>query len=194
MKPSKWGSLVSFGIGAGFLLQASSFWAAPYGPGITVGQESFSALFGWIGGALICVSGIFLFMGQSRRVIFASARLIIPIVPFGILTAVGTGWWTIGGGVNPGGISAANYGFPFTWKIVQTSCPPPCVQANTTVYNPAFLALDSAFFVVLFYWVATIVRRKWSAKSMPVESAALPRVRIVREMRSLSSNPNPDYF
>ena len=153
-------AFVSAGVSGGFFLESSYYWAAPYGPGIIVGREGFSSLFALIGGAFLCLSAALLFVGNDKSSMLRIFRYALPIIPLGILVAVGTGWIGIGGGVNPGGISATNFGFPFVWRIVQTSCPPPCVQANDSVYSPLFLALDSGFFAIVGCWLRAIFRAR----------------------------------
>jgi hypothetical protein len=156
LKAASLGSICCAAVSGVFFFNSAVYWAAPYDCCIEIGQEGFYALFAWLGSAFLCVSGVFLFYGRSRSAILAAFRTVLPIILLGVLVALGTGWITIGGGalvgalyVSPGGIIATNYGFPFTWKIVQTSCPRPCIQANDTVFNPVFLALDSGFFTVI---------------------------------------------
>jgi len=160
MKFSHLAAFVNAGISGGFFLESSYYWAAPYGPGIIAGREGFSSLFALIGGAFLCLSAIFLLVGQSKESIVRIFRASLPVIPVAILVAVGTGLIGIGGGANPSGISATNYGFPFVWRIVQTSCPPPCVQANDSMYNPLFLALDVGFYAIVGYWFLAIFRAR----------------------------------
>lgn len=132
--------------GVMFLL-GSTFWAAPYGSGIIVGQENWSSLFTMAGLAFSGASGLFLVRGQNQKTLVGAFRLIIPLVPVGILLALGTGWVMTDQGVNPGGISATNYGFPFIWRVQQSSCPPPCpskwYHLQSTILRTRFAILHS---------------------------------------------------
>src|SRR3989442_935845 len=150
-------------VGGVMFLFGATFWAAPYGSGIMVGQENWYSLFTIAGLAFSVASGLLLVHRQTRKTLVAAFRLIIPLVPAGILLALATGWVTTDQGVNPGGITATNYGFPFTWKVQQTSCPPPCVQANGTIYNPLFFALDSLVFILAGYVLLREYRRRTKA-------------------------------
>ena len=150
-------------VGGVMLLFGAAFWAAPYGSGITVGQENWSSLFTLAGLVLSGVSGFLLVRSQTRRTLVPAIRLIIPLVPVGILLALATGWVMTDQGANPGGIAASNYGVPFTWKVQQTSCPRPCIQANGTIYNPLFFALDSLFFILVGYVILRGYRRRAKA-------------------------------
>jgi hypothetical protein len=150
-------------VGGVMFLFGATFWAAPYDSGITVGQENWSSLFTLTGLVFSGVCGFLLVRGQTRKTLVPAIRLIIPLVPVGIFLALATGWFTTDQGVNPGGITASNYGVPFTWKVQQTSCPPPCVQANGTIYNPLFLALDLLFFILVGYVLLRGYRRRAKA-------------------------------
>lgn len=152
MKTSAFVALVPALIGGVLFLFASSSWALGTVL-VTVGQEDWSLLF-TVGGLLFSgVSATLFLRGQTRKTLLATARSVAPLVPVGILLAFATGWITTGYWVNPGGIIANNGGFPFTWKVDLSSCPRPCIQANGTIYNPLFFALDSLFFIVVGYAV-----------------------------------------
>jgi hypothetical protein len=151
-------------IGGAMFLFGAAYWAAPYGSGITVGQEDLSLLFTATGIVFSGVSASLLIRGQTRRTLLATSRLVVPLVPAGILLALATGWVATGSGFNPGGITSANYGFPFTWKVEQYSCPAPCVQANGTIYNPLFFALDSLFFTLVCY----VVLREYRSRTKTI--------------------------
>jgi hypothetical protein len=145
---------LDLGLIAGVMfLFGALYWTIPYGSGIVVGQENWSSIFTIVGLVFLGASGVLWFRCQTWKSLIATFRSIIPLVPVGILITFATGW--VGGseGVNPGGTMASNYGLPFPWKIVQSSCPPPCVQVNGTVYNPLFFALDSLFFIAAVYFL-----------------------------------------
>jgi len=134
--------------GIAFLFSAW-YWTALYGFGLTVEQENWSSIFMIIGLVSLGTSGVLSLRGQTWKSLIATFRTALPLVPGGILLTFATGW--VGGwseGVNPGGSMGSNYGLPFPWKIVLSSCPRPCVQASGTIYNPLFFALDSLFFIV----------------------------------------------
>lgn|GEM_PF-5408398 len=145
--------------GIAFLFSAW-YWTAPYGSGLAVGQENWSSIFMIIGLVPLGTSGVLSLRGQTSKSLIAAFRTAIPLVPVGVLLTFATSW--VGGwseGVNPGGGTGSNYGLPFPWKIVLSSCPRPCVQANGTVYNPLFFALDSLFFIVPLYILLREYRR-----------------------------------
>jgi len=146
--------VLDLGLIAGVMfLFGAVYWAAPYGSGITVGQENWSLLFTIVGLVFAGASGVLWLRGQTWNSLITTFRSIIPLAPVGILLAFATGW--VGGsyGVNPGGTMASYYGLPFPWKSVQSSCPPPCVQANGAIYNPLYFVLDSLFFIVVVYFL-----------------------------------------
>lgn len=125
------------------------YWTALYGSGTAVGQENWSSIFMIIGLVSLGTFGILSLRGQTWKSLIATFRTALPLVPVGILLTFATGW--VGGwseGVNPGGSMGSNYGSPFPWRIVLSSCPRPCVQASGTIYNPLFFVLDSLFFIV----------------------------------------------
>src|SRR5437660_11795543 len=103
------------------LIIGASFCAAPYCYGITVDHENWSSLFTLAGLVLSGVSVFLLVRSQTRRTLVPAIRLIIPLVPVGILLALATGWVMTDQGANPGGITASNYGVPFTWKVQSSS-------------------------------------------------------------------------
>jgi hypothetical protein len=151
-------ALVAVG-GIAFLFSAL-YWTAVYGSGIPVGQENWSSIFMTIGLVSLGTPGVLSLRGQTWNSLIVTFRTAIPLVPVGILLTFATGF--VGGsveGVNPGGSMALNYGLPFSWKIVLSSCPPPCVQASGTIYNPLFFALDSLFFIVPLYLLLREYRR-----------------------------------
>jgi hypothetical protein len=158
-------------IGGAMFLFGAAYWAAPYGSGITVGQEDWSLLLTATGIVFSGVSASLLIRGQTRRTLLATSRLVVPLVPAGILLALATGWVATGSGFNPGGITSDKYGLPFTWKVEQYSCPPPCVQANGIIYNPLFFALDSLFFTLVCY----VVLREYRSRT-----------------KTISRNPSPE--
>lgn len=158
-------SLIPGLMGGVMFLFAAAYWAAPYGSGITVGQENWSSLFTATGIAFSVLSASLLIRGQTRKTFLVTTRLILPLVPVGVLLALATGWVATNSEVNPGGITSNNYGFPFTWKVEQNSCPPPCVQANGTLDNMLFFALDSTFFVLAGYLLLRLYRSKTKSTS-----------------------------
>jgi hypothetical protein len=147
---------IAFALNLGFVavagiafLFSAWYWTALYGIGISVGQENWSSIFMIIGLVSLGTSGVLCLRGQTWKSLIATFRTALPLVPVGSLLTFATGWvggWSVG--VNPGGGMGSNYGLPFPWKIVLSSCPPPCVQASGTIYNPLFFALDSLFFIV----------------------------------------------
>jgi hypothetical protein len=153
-------------------LFGAAYWAAPYGSGIAIGQEDWSLLFTVTGIVFSGVSASLLIRDQMRRTLLATSRLVVPLVPAGILLALATGWVATGSGFNPGGITSDKYGLPFTWKVEQYSCPSPCVQANGTIYDPLFFALDSLFFTLVCY----VVLREYRS----------------RTQKKISRNPSPE--
>jgi len=156
-------------IGGVMFLFGAAYWAASYGTGTTVGEENWSFLFTGAGVVFSGVSASLLVRGQTRKKLMATSRLMVPLVPVGILLALATGWVMTGYGVNPGGITATSFGFPFTWRVEQSSCPPPCVQANGSIYNALFFALDSLFFALVCYVSLREYRRR--AKMIPLKTS-----------------------
>ena len=67
-----------------------------------------------------------------------------------ILT-LATGWLSSTVFYSPGGFISQGYGFPFAWKEVFASCPPPCIQANGTQYDPFSFTGDLLFFMAIAY-------------------------------------------
>jgi len=62
-----------------------------------------------------------------------------------------TGWLSSTVFYSPGGFISQGYGFPLAWKEVFASCPPPCIQANGTQYDPFSFTGDLLFFVAITY-------------------------------------------
>ena len=62
-----------------------------------------------------------------------------------------TGWLSSTVSYSPGGFISQGYGFPLAWKEVFASCPPPCIQANGTQYDPFSFTGDLLFFIAITY-------------------------------------------
>lgn len=96
--------------------------------------------------------------------------LFIAIV--GTILTLASGWFSSNVLYSPGGFISQGYGFPFAWKQVDASCPPPCIQANGTFYDWFAFAGDIVFFIAatysIFYYIlpksTTLQRRLRSRK------------------------------
>jgi hypothetical protein len=68
-----------------------------------------------------------------------------------------TGWLATTILFSPAGFISQGYGFPFAWKVVDSSCPPLCIQANGTFYDRFTFAGDLIFFMAatfaIFYYL-----------------------------------------
>jgi hypothetical protein len=79
------------------------------------------------------------------------------IAVVGTIVTLATGWLATTVLFSPGGFISRGYGFPFAWKEVDASCPPPCIQANGTFYDWFAFAGDLIFFMAatfaIFYYL-----------------------------------------
>jgi hypothetical protein len=89
-----------------------------------------------------------------------------------ILT-LATGWLSSTISYSPAGFISQGYGFPFAWKEVDASCPPPCIQANGTFYNWFAFAGDLLFFIAITYLIVLYSLRKRQALRTVLESRKL---------------------
>jgi hypothetical protein len=89
-----------------------------------------------------------------------SSRELLFIVLTAFLITLATGWLGSGSLVSPGGFSGETYGFPLPWKTTLASCPPPCIQANGTRYDPVSLTGDLLFFMTAAYGMLLYLLRR----------------------------------
>jgi hypothetical protein len=79
-------------------------------------------------------------------------RTYVFVVLFAAILTIASGWLATGVLYSPGGFISQDYGFPFGWKVVDASCPPPCIQANGTFYDWFAFAGDLLFFSAIAYF------------------------------------------
>ncbi len=90
-----------------------------------------------------------------------------------IVLTLATGWLSSTVFYSPGGFISQGYGFPLAWKEVFASCPPPCIQANGTQYDPFSFTGDLLFFMAITYAIFFYLLSKSQTLRKRLESRKL---------------------
>jgi len=100
-------------------------------------------------------------------------RSYVFIALFAATLTLATGWLSSTISYSPAGVISQGYGFPFAWKVIDASCPPPCIQANGTFYDWFAFAGDLLFFIAITYLIVLYSLRKRQALRTVLESRKL---------------------
>jgi hypothetical protein len=102
-----------------------------------------------------------------------SRQSYVSIVLVASIVTLATEWLATTVFFSPGGFISQGYGFPFAWKEVDASCPPPCLQANGTFYDWFSFGGDLLFFIPISYAVLYYLLPKSQALRKLLESRKL---------------------
>jgi hypothetical protein len=145
---SGWGFPLQWKIGGCTTINGTLTCAAEYDNWLFFAADT---AFFVLAGYVVVFVGYRLAPPMIERVAILGPRSVLFAALLGSVITLATGFLSSGQLVNPGGVSGQNYGFPLVWKTSLASCPPPCLQANGTIYDWIFLVGDVLFYTTAAY-------------------------------------------